>query len=56
MGQVEPALAGDQELASDRTHRVEEMHRHTGGAGGFGGHEAGRSAADDDEAFRGDGN
>src|SRR5262249_15741347 len=48
--QIEPALAGDQEFASDRTHAIEQTHLHTCGARGFGRHQPRRAAADDRHA------
>ncbi|GAA0703775.1 hypothetical protein GCM10009105_00110 [Dokdonella soli] len=47
MGQVETALAGNQELAPDRTHAIEEIDLRARRARDFGCHQAGRSAADD---------
>ena len=44
MREVESAAAGDQELAPHRTARLEQVHRLAGGEGGFGGHQAGRTA------------
>ena len=46
MGEVEPALARDQELASHRALGLEQVHREPGGPQAFGGHQAGRPAAD----------
>ena len=51
VGQVEPALAGQQELATDRALGFVEVHRNAGGEGGFGGHQTGRSATDDGDAI-----
>ena len=47
MGEVEPALAGDQELAAGRTLGLVQVHVQTGGAQALGGEQAGRAAADD---------
>ena len=47
VGQVQAALAGDQELAPGRTLGLVQVHGVAGGAHGLGGHQAGRAAADD---------
>ena len=47
MREIEPALAGDQELAADRAEAIVDIDLGAGGARGFGGHQAGRTAADD---------
>ena len=46
MGQVQPALAGEQEFAADRGHRVEQVDLGAAGGQHLGGHQAGRAAAD----------
>ena len=52
VGQVQPALAGEQELAADRGHGVVHVDRGAGGEQRLGGHQAGRAAADDGDAGR----
>ena len=47
MGDVEPAAAGQQELAPHRRHRIEEIHLHPGPGQGFGSHQAGGATPDD---------
>ena len=47
MGEVEPADAGQQELASQRGHGVVEVDRDTRGEQAFSRHESGRTAAND---------
>jgi hypothetical protein len=47
MGDVEPALAGQQELAAHRGHGVEDVHLHAARGQGLGRHQAGGAAADD---------
>jgi hypothetical protein len=47
VGQVQPALAGDQELAADRTLGVIKIDLQAGRAQLLGGEQAGRAAADD---------
>jgi hypothetical protein len=49
VGEVESALAGDQELAPDRTLGVVQVDLDTRGACGFCRHQSGRSATDDGE-------
>ena len=51
MGEIQPALPGEQELARDRRHRVEHMHLGPSAAERFGSHEAGRTAADDGDTY-----
>ncbi len=53
MGQVQSALAGDQELAPDRALGVVEIHLQPGRAQPFGGEQAGRPSADDGDACGG---
>ena len=52
MGDVEPALAGKQELAPDRGHGIEELDLRAGSEQDIGGHQAGGTAADDGDAER----
>ena len=47
MGQVEPAFAGDQELAPDRALALEHIDLDPGRTRDLGGHQSGRTAADD---------
>ncbi len=47
VGQIQPALAGQQKLAPDRGHGVEHMHRMARLGQYFGSHQPGRAAADD---------
>ena len=47
MREIEPALAGDQELAADRTEAIVDIDFGAGRARDFGRHQAGRAAADD---------
>jgi hypothetical protein len=47
MGEVEPALAGDQELAAGRALGLVQVHVQPGGAQALGGEQAGRATADD---------
>ncbi|MNY61785.1 hypothetical protein D3C86_1985070 [compost metagenome] len=50
MGDVHAAHPGEQELAPQRRHGVEQLHLRATGGEHFGGHQAGRAAADDDDA------
>src|SRR5690606_32856521 len=50
MGEVEPALAGDQELAPDRSPGIKQVHRQPGRAQALGGDQPGRAAADHRDA------
>ena len=52
--QVQPTLAGQQKLAAHRGHGVHHVYRHTGCRQHLGGHQAGRAAADDGDAERGE--
>ena len=52
MGEIEPALAGNQELAPDRALGFEQMDLDPGRAGDLGGHQAGRAATDHGKAGR----
>ncbi len=47
MGQVESALAGDQELAAGRSLGLVQVDLQPSGAQALGGEQAGRAAADD---------
>ena len=53
MGDVEPALAGEQELAPDRGHGIEKLDLRAGSEQDIGGHQAGGTAADDGDAENG---
>ena len=55
MGEVEPALAGDQEFAAYRAFGFEQVDVDTGGDGGLGGHQAGGATTDHGKAGRGGG-
>ena len=48
MGDVQAALAGEQEFAADRGHGVVKIDGHAAGEQDFRGHQAGRTAADHD--------
>ena len=48
MGNVQTTLAGEQEFAADRGHGIVEIDGHAAGEQDFGGHQAGRTAADHD--------
>lgn len=50
MGEVQAALAGEQEFAAHRRHGIEHVHVQAGAAHDFGRHQAGRAAADDGHA------
>ncbi len=53
MGDVQSADPGEQELASQRRHGVEQVDWHTVAGEYFGGHQAGRATADNGHAGRG---
>ena len=55
MREVQSPLAGDEELAADGPLGLVHVDFPAGGARGFGGHQAGRTAADDGEAGQGKG-
>ena len=52
MGDVEPATPGHQQLAPEAGHAVEHGHRQAILCHHLGGHEPGRTAADDSDAIR----
>ena len=52
MGQIHSTLAGQQELAPDRWHGIVEIDLRAALAQYFGGHQAGRAAADDGDTKR----
>jgi hypothetical protein len=52
MGDVHAAFPGEQEFARHRGHGVEDVHLRAACGQHFGGHQAGRSAADDGDAGR----
>jgi uncharacterized protein YdeI (YjbR/CyaY-like superfamily) len=55
VGDVHPALAGHQELATDRWHGVVDVHRQALPGQHLGGHETGRSSANNNGAIVADG-